>query len=295
MGWASQLHQSTGNVSTAVNIGYHKDEVWYNVLFQMAVGLNVMQINNISFNGFDVRKNVFIKDIKHDTNQKKHWRYKLDDYTFYIPNHGHIVMIDTNFKDVRPEEYKIWSEIYENNNLANDKDEEIKKIKSSVFEQFIKSFDPNIFQTKNIIRPSEEVINFMREVHQDALNKLEGENISDYIKKHFKMFVNNRIGTVLSSSEKNNVRDDLPLTPKPGNIFARLVQNGKYEFVLFHKRIGPQQAEVFTRVNDNLDRTIVRIDELSNYEGEVYQKFKSGKANLNKDGILEVYNIKTQS
>jgi hypothetical protein len=289
--WASQYHSSTTQViRTAVNFGYHKKEVWYNILFQLAIALCVMQIKNIAINNFSMRDNVFIKDIKYDGQKTKHWRYKLDDFTYYIPNYGYVLMIDTKFKKPGNDQYMVYGDIFEGNNL-NNSNEDIQKM---VFNSFVEAFDPNIFKADKIIEPDSEIRNFMNKVHQSALNEELGTNISDYIKEHFKIFLNNRIGTVLSSSENAYVRSDLPLSPKPGKVFARLIQNGKYDFILFHKLIDGQRAKIFSKnKKGEMIEQQARLDELSTYEEEIAQKFKSGGPNVRKDGMREIYNIKT--
>ena len=46
-----------------INTGYHNDDVWYSVLFQLAHSMFLMQEKDIYITDFNLENNVFIKDL----------------------------------------------------------------------------------------------------------------------------------------------------------------------------------------------------------------------------------------
>jgi len=311
IGWGIQKHSGDGTVKEMINIGYHKDQFWFSVLFQLAYALAVMQKHVFMFNNFDLAKNVYIKDIKYDAQGAKHWRYKLDDFTYYVPNYGYLVMIDSRYTDVNPGEYKIYGKMFTDNGKCVD---DIKKtipvdsknrseddIKKMVFDAFKKSFMTSNFQQDGMSKPSDKVIEFIGKI-ESSINDNDvkdqtgkpSTDITDYIKKYFYIFANNRIGDALSSKETGNVRTDMPLKldGKEGTILSRLTQNGGYEFVQYVSRKDGQIANILTKINNEIKPKEVRIDELFNYEGDIKQTFTTASPNLTTSGLLDTYFLK---
>jgi len=233
---------------------------------------------------------VFIKDIKYDGQGKKHWRYNLDDFTYYLPNNGYLVMLDSNYKNSSNGEHKIFcDELFPENNNGRSREE----IEKEVFSAFKRAFDKSNFLREKMTPPDDDVLSFLETINNAANKPDASTDISDYIKEYFYMFVNNRVGTGLTSDEVPNVRNDKATKLKSGKLMARLVQNGKYEFVQFIKMIDGQHALIRTR-NKNKDFIMneIRTDELSNYEGSPKQSFKSSGPNLTTSGLLDTFNIK---
>ena len=296
IGWGIQKHSGDGTVKEQINIAYHKDEFWLSVLFQLAYALAVMQKHVFMFNNFDLSTNIYIKDIKYDAQGAKHWRYRLNDFTYYIPNYGYLVMIDSRYTDVQDGQYKIYGKMFNDN-----KDKTEVEIKKMVFDAFTHTFDRNRFQRDGMIKPSDKVLEFIGKIQDSISNEdikdLTGKqstDITDYIKKHFFMFANNRIGDTLSSKEVGNVRTDMPLKfdGKEGTILARLTQNGGYEFVQYISRKDGQLANILTKINNEIKPKEVRIDELFSYEGDIKQTFTTSGPNLTTSGLLDTYTLK---
>jgi len=97
IGWARKEYRAVGNINTMISSGYYSNSVWYSVLFQLYVAIYVMQKYEIYFEDFSFEKHVFIKDVQTTTNY--YWIYKINNIDYYIPNHGYVVLIDTNFRD----------------------------------------------------------------------------------------------------------------------------------------------------------------------------------------------------
>lgn len=98
--WASPIYQTNGVIRTMTSSGYHSPDVWKSVLFQLAYAMAVLQEKEIYFRGFDVKYNVFIKDVSVSNTNIGYWIYKINDVEFYVPNYGYIVLIDSSYIQV---------------------------------------------------------------------------------------------------------------------------------------------------------------------------------------------------
>lgn len=298
LGWASQKYSGHGTVKQVTNIGYHNDQEWLSVLFQLAHALMIMQKHEIVFDNLTLKDNVFIKDLKYDGSSKKHWLYKVDNYEYYVPNTGYMVMIDSVYKKADSSDgFKIWGKIFKD--PKDYKDDELKKelanIRKRVFDAFKECFDRTSYKNNGINEPSTEVYELMDRIKSDIDKNSDINDIGFYVNRHFTMFNNNRIGTPLKTKEVNNVRMDTAPKLKGGEILAKLVQNGKYDFVLFESinESKPQTATIKTRnENDEIINESVRIDLLYPYDGSIEQAYKSNGVNLSSGGMIESYSVK---
>jgi hypothetical protein len=246
-GWASKKYQSGGNsnIHQMINSGYHKSEIWLSVLFQLTTALWVLQLNGIAFDNFSLEDNVYIKDITgtHD-NVVMYWKYKINEYDYYIPNYGYLVMIDSNFKDKSSthgsfitgpsKKFKIISNIFKDG--AYDQD----TINNKCFEAFKNAFDLNSF-TKSFTnfggtKPPEDVLTLIRNINDNASSANADKDISSYIHKHMRHYLNNRVGTFLTELENKNVKRNYPEPFKPGQIVVYEEPYETYQFVVFVKQ-----------------------------------------------------------
>jgi hypothetical protein len=313
--WGSQIAELDKKyhvtLKNQLNIGYHKENIWFSVLFQLAFAMCVMQTKNITFTDFSLKNNVFIKDIKYGGQNNKFWKYKLDNYTYYIPNEGYLVMIDSSFNnpldkandaDNRSAEGAIGNFLttYESKDCGNKFNPDIckpkfanDKIKNLIFESFKKIFSKKSFDNNKMVSPPESVLLLLDRINTDSSKKDSNESIRHYINKYFTMFSNNKIGKGLSYKEIRNVRKDLAPNLIGGEMIAKQIQNGKYEFVMFDNinDNDKQLASVYTLNQENkvmVDKKPIRIDSLFNYDGEVKQSGKFSDRNL-----LETYTLYT--
>jgi hypothetical protein len=94
--WASPIYQTNGVVRTMTSSGYHSPEVWKSILFQLAYAMAILQEKEIYFRNFDVRYNVFIKDLFVNSQNIGYWIYKINGVEYYVPNYGYMVVIDSS-------------------------------------------------------------------------------------------------------------------------------------------------------------------------------------------------------
>ena len=59
-------------------------EVWFSILFQLLVGMSVLQKNKIHFNEFSLENNVYIRDVYSNTDILGYWKYVVDGINYYI-------------------------------------------------------------------------------------------------------------------------------------------------------------------------------------------------------------------
>ena len=97
--WASTIYAVDGNVNRMINTGYHNEKVWTSIIFQIMAALCVMQEHNIAIKNFSIDKNVFIKDLKRSGDVNTYWKYIIKGIEYFIPNHGYLVIIDSNYRD----------------------------------------------------------------------------------------------------------------------------------------------------------------------------------------------------
>ena len=253
--WASPIYSNDGSINRMIKTGYHTEDAWKSVIFQILVAFYVMQKHDIAIKNLSFEKNIFIKDLKMSGEVNTYWKYIIDGIEYFIPNHGYLVIIDSNYRDklaveknqttniLQPEQPEQPEQpiVNKRNNvdlsfglrdfLNEDQnegqiilnDEEL-KIKAKVLEDNI-DFKKVIFENmkQEFAHGFTEAFNtnkgFIPEPIQKLLHKMSNDstdmNISYYIQEYMKCFMNNRIGTMLKESEKQNVRQS------NGNDFIR--------------------------------------------------------------------------
>jgi hypothetical protein len=59
-----------------------------------------MEKEEIYFNNFSLKNNVFIKDVQTDNTGNSCWVYKINNIEYYVPNYGYLLVIDSNYADI---------------------------------------------------------------------------------------------------------------------------------------------------------------------------------------------------
>lgn len=297
--WCSSEYKSEGNIRRMINSGYHPKNVWYGVIFQLLSALYCMQKNGIVINNFKLDRNVFIKDINVGGNVTHYWKYVINGIEYYIPNHGYIVLIDTNFRDFEDTSWYnretdqtrqrkleglfVNPEAYSRDDISN-----------KTFAMFKGAIDPNIFDsvfvTSNGIKPPEDVIRLLNDMQVDAsTNNI--VDISYYIRKYMTMFLNNRIGDLLTESEKLHVKIGGLKDFRNGQIVVWYDSFGFDRFVIHVNTNDSGGSRIITKENKNFiekDVPNTSLNEYSHVE-PIKQTFKIDASNLNEESLLETY------
>lgn len=304
MGWASPSYQKEGVVARMVNEGYYDDNIWMSVLFQILAGLYTMQIHGFYFNDFTPEDNIYIKDLQLQGQVTQHWKYKVDGVDFYVPNFGYLVMLDSNYKDVRR------STVLGASNKECDKklyakwlDADITNFKEKTFEQFKRTFTPNIFNQEFVrskgVKPPPKILQLLTEMERE-ISRDKNSDIGTYFVQFFSCYLHNRIGTYLKEIEIANIRstqDNLVGQFNKGDLVVYLEGSDTYKFALYVKQNGQNSIIMCSDRRDSKIKELeVPTSLLLGYSQieKVQQNFKQGVVNLNEDEILESYIISSK-
>jgi hypothetical protein len=295
--WMSPVYEINGAVKKMTSTGYHTVQMWQSILFQLVHAMAVLQENNICFRNFSLENNVFIKDLFANQSNVGHWKYVVDDMEFYIPNFGYLLMIDSRFTDVNDNvpvlskqqllngemEYKLLSDNLFTVNGTN----RPASLSQRVYEQFKEIFNENLFtelnNKYNITIPSDEVIEIVRKISSNTSN-----NIRDYLSEHFKMFLNNRVGTLLTMSEKSSL--SLNVLPKysKGKIVVYQSRYDEYRWAIYIED-NDKKKTILTKDDNNRFMTKqVFTHSLIDYNDIIVQTSKDNYK-LNEDSLIETY------
>ena len=315
-GWTLQRKITKDNIVTLLESGYYPENVWQSIIFQLIVSLYVLFKHNIAFHDFSLEENVFIKKIDIYDNKIKCWKYIIDGIDFYIPNYGFILLIDTNFKDVTYTNlniptHKIYGSFFNDIGITNNHISEIcmrgiRKILSS--NMFINEFI-------NGIKPPDNILLMLDNMQRDLMNK-NSFKFDSFFLKHMGIFLNNRIGSFVNDTEKQNI--------KFGNISSQLTKGkivtyqqnfNTYVFVMFlrfeHDILNTQfkkirtNAVVLTRhspiykimfnnkntIDINFIETKVPITSLFEYNELIVQYVNPFDISLMENELYETYTI----
>ena len=310
--WSSRIYEKFGNVQKMVSTGYHTEDVWFSMIFQMLVGLSVLQDKNIHFHNFSLEDNIYVKDIYSNNEVLGYWKYIIDGIPYYIPNYGYILLIDSNFKDVDtedvleavendvPQQHKIISTIYNENNNLNPNPVTENNIKRMCYQNFKNTINPNNFNLRRtqdgLVQPTSSVLNLLGRLFADNSS----ENITDYIHKYLKQFLHNRIGNYLTTSERENIQNiNRPRFIK-GEMVVQRVRYNTYvwaQYVREDDASGIRNRVIIYTKNDPSDpvpiERYVPIGNLKKYVSfeQVKQNYDNNRQNLDEDRLLETYVI----
>lgn len=285
--WASRKVEASGIVNKEIYTGFFSDDVWRSVYFQIAAALYTMQKEKFAYWEITI-DNIFIKELSHHGNTPRYWLYIIDGFEFYVPNYGFMVVFDSVYKenDKAGENYKIYSnELYDTINDSKSDD----NIEDIVFEGFKKIFNEDVFSdstsTHGVIKPSNEIINWLNNINTSATNSSSDKSIKSYMLDNMSYYLHNRLGTYFKKRELSYINQSgVTCDLKPGKLYAYSPFFNEYKYVMLKKKVGGNstQVEVITR-NDSkeiITETVegaslksifnhVKVDQLSN-NGKVF-------------------------
>ncbi len=301
--WFSPSYEISGAIRTEISTGFHTPEVWRSVLFQMAYAMAVLQEKNIYIKNFSVENNIFIKDLFSDSNNIGHWVYTVNDIDMYIPNYGYLVTIDTRYVDdttiptslpsllgttstsasinYKIESSELYGDIDHKNDILNDFKKVFNKTDYS---------DTGAFKKYGIIKPDDEILNLI-----DKINISKELKIKDIIIECFPEYFHNRVGTLLTKSE----RDALSLTtmPKlvPGSLVAYQSRFDEYRWAIFKENHNTSKNKKIIIIKDDngkfnykevFSHSLIDHPESNNINQTSEKNFR-----LNKDSFIEAYKL----
>ena len=318
--WAAPVYNQDGAKNIMIGTGYHPDHTWRSVLFQMVHALAILQEKAIYHRELSMEKSIFIKDVYNNASNIGYWRYIVDDFEFFIPNHGYIVLYDSSYCDKidryslsgtldqvdfekihEKDNYKIISPIFEEDPNGefkmNSEFKNTNEIQNKIREQFRDMIIPDsfIYRLKIMkgILPSKEIIELLENMAQ-SLNQPEFK-IRDLLKEHFKEFLHNKVGTLLSKSEMNNV-SLIPVRDfKKGRLVVYQERYNIYKWAIYKEPETSNENKheiIIKNDNNKLEEKSVYLATLRSYpkDMQVNLQYKDGH-NMNLEQLIETYRI----
>lgn len=299
--WATKTYTGIGINKKMIQSGYHDDNIWISMYFQLLMSLLVMFHKKIIFREFSLKNNVFIKDLNSNEQSIGVWLYIYKGINYYIPNYGYLLVIDSNFAELNNEDFK--TKVLHTNNLeykiySEFMDNKIETIYEYWFDAMLSVCDSNeyksTFRNYGGFPPSDDFLikldNFRKKIiniksKYDLKKNIESnkkfyeeiDNLPiDFIKEFNYIFLHNRIGTLLYETEKN-LLENIKKTPKIGDLIYH-----DYKICMCI------QNNTFLISNDNKKTfeidTITNYTCLNNFPDQIFDNDK-------KFNIIETYTV----
>jgi len=322
--WATKTYENValGPVKKMIQTGYHSEEVWYSVIFQMLIALHVMHLKKITIIDMSLQDNIYIKDLMNNEQTLGYWKYIFNGFEFYIPNHGFLLLIDSTFKDIKnshatfltkpeneinQEAYKTYGKVDGNFKESNDDGsptEDMKKLDEFQYENLQKLFSDNFnntFTNEGGIKPPREIIELIGLIRRSIeVKKIHNGDLSDIIINYMRRFVHNRVGTPLSETENKIVNSQIVETNlKKGNLYPFKIRDEVHVWVMFieDNHDDDNTIKVLSRSeykdSDEIMECNVPKAQIYQYKSlhPIEQKYKANETKLGEEELLETYRI----
>lgn len=280
--------------------GFFTPQVWYSLLFQLASALYIMQRDaKVAFNSFSLYDNVFVKDLNFHSHPK-FYKYKIDGIEYYVPNYGYLIMLDSNFKDIKDTTstgVKLLPHVLGPHFGDTNSEQTIRDVNMNNFKTAFNGDNfRDSFTEYGGTSPPTEILQFLDQIRSEYTQSGASNNIGYYISKYFRRFLNNRIGTTLTEQEIFNIITNGNTNYKQGEIMAHEHQHNTYKFVLF-VRPSPEEGKqcvILTKTNEKDEKFIeqtVPASELHQYRDTepIHQTFKFNEFDIDATTVLETY------
>ncbi len=293
--WASPTYEKSGVLAKQITTGFHTTDVWRSVLFQLVSALAVLQEKKILFRNFSIENNVFIKDLFRDPNNTGHWIYVVNNIEMYVPNFGHLVVIDSRFADVNPPHgvtnvRKIVSPTLFNNNgnnvPANIDTEILNDLKRIIKrDNFVSG---GVYSDYGMVAPDIDILNLL-----DKISNSNKSRIADILVECFPQYVHNRVGTLLNITEKTSLSPTVMPKLLPGKMAVYQSRYDEYTWVIYNRDIDGKKKEILIKDNNgNLYPKVVFSHSLIEHpDANNIMQISEKNFRLNKDSLIDSYNI----
>jgi hypothetical protein len=284
--WMSPVYESHGTISRMISTGYHSIKVWEIILFQIVYIYAILQKEELFFENITLAHNFYIKDLYMEQSNISYWIYEINNYNYYIPNYGYLVLFDSKYSDI-DDKYKLSStKLFEENNYSND------EIYTNIFYQFKEIMDPINFTNKLKImgglEPPNEILDIIRQIYNDT-----DLDIKNYFKKYFKFFLHNKIGSLLTKTEKEIINILNRPVLNNGNLIIYQERYDEYRWVLYDGSDSSNSLIHNILNKDDTNKIIIQNTRAFNLVGypEINKIFPENKDNVNYDekNLIEKY------
>ncbi|CAI2358514.1 Hypothetical protein MVR_LOCUS220 [uncultured virus] len=300
--------------------GLYHQNVWQSILFQIIQGLYTLQKHRICIRNMTLDDNIYIRETKMDSKHETYWTYIVNNVTYYIPNYGFVVIIDSNFKDIPESDKLTCKRMYKiafggnnctiyNNSLTDS------EIDQGNYDNFKAIINPNAFTTKytlnGVNRPPASVMDLITKIHSD-----QEQDLSRILIKYFGRYLHSAIGSLIDMENYCGVnrilRDakaEMDYAPKlrtadfidttkrsfkVGDIVLEMIGHEEYRWSVISRIINNILIDIITKdACDCLDfiEKRVRIDVLRYYPSDVFIRQNINSASYVHGTPLETYRI----
>lgn len=306
--WASRKYQVTGKIGRMLQDGFHSNEMWRNVLFQVMHSLYTMQVHGLYLYQMSIEDNVQIREIENSGKFSGYWQYVINGISYYLPNEGYLVMVDSSFKDIPPQDPVVscGKRVYKiqtggaigpsGPSGINGVEGTMAEAREGVFQNYRKIISTNAFGkeksvTNNLVTPSEHVMQMIQGMMKDS-----ERDLSKVIATHFRMFLNNRIGTYLdSATEVPNIRTASDPFRR-GEMAILVIDADTFKWCLVLSG-GKSTIQVMTKENPKDSDMITKnipIRNLRKYSQSATLTQSSNDYDFSEEKLLETYVINSR-
>ena len=228
--WATKTYTlNNGPIKRMIQSGFHTDNVWKSILFQILVIFIVLINNNISINESSLENNFYIKDLRSDETNIGFWKYKIFGITFYIPNYGYLVVFDSKYHDLK--NGNRYLDIYLTGNLnffhkiyakfIDNPEDTIEKVYYDKLKEINDDNANNIFDSDKFkigftmyggIPPNNDIMQLINNMRNDVTNvkfrkdeDIFKDLVCELFINNYSNFLHNKIGKVLKDVDMPNI------------------------------------------------------------------------------------------
>jgi len=244
--WASPVMEKTGMgaINTMTSTGMHSVEAWESVLFQLLYAMAVMHDKEIYIRNFCIENNVFIKDLFADMSNIGHWIYNINDLDMYVPNYGHVLLIDSRFVDNM---HRTATERKTIGKLFGDRFD----IKSMIIDDCIKIFSEDDFTRRfhdmyGMLPPEAQIIALIQRINNVMKNTRDFKKV---ITECFPKYIHNRVGTLLTKTERDSLSTNIMPKLSKGKLVVYQSRYDEYRWALYTGDAGKKKNIIILENN----------------------------------------------
>jgi hypothetical protein len=330
--WSTRAYViDDGPIRKQLNTGIHDELTWKSVIFQILIAFYVMDLKGIAIKEMSWSRNIFIKDLDQDSSIG-YWKYKIGGIDYYIPNMGFLVIIDSCFDDLKDStgiedlddgkniKLKLNADFFEDSDAAikyagMDLHVTENNIKNVMIDNFKRIFSSNVFSSEfsnyGGIKPPQNIINLITKISESNYKNYKEldteEYLVDIILQNFSEFLHNKVGKVISETEKPQLYVDgnkIDLC-KRGDLVAINFNysNNSYYWGIYissekdddnndtgEHNIMTIKINTINNVNE-LDIIKISTNEIARVHGIIDQSFKPDHKISTEEELLETYII----
>ncbi len=251
--WASPVMEKVnmGMISNMISTGMHSTEAWESVLFQLLYAMAVMYEKEIYIRSFCIGNNVYVKDLFADASNLGHWIYNINDLEMYVPNYGHLVMIDSSYADdptIGINDRKIIGRLF------GDKID----VRSLIINDCIKVFSSDDFTREfpnefGMLPPEAPVIALIDKIQR--LMKKE-RNFKKVIMECFPKYIHNRVGTLLTKTERDSLSTNIMPKLVKGKLVVYQSRYDEYKWAIYINDSGKKKNILLLENNTLINKEV---------------------------------------